>query len=208
MNSRLTVKICYAALFGALSVTLQCLPPLFVTPWFMRIDLVAVPWVLCWMLFGLDTALLSLIISIPLVGILGPFAGGWIGAVMKSIASIWMFLIPGLFAIKMGKKRLMNDVLLYMLTCLLAITIRDIICVISNLYFAIPLFFGLSPEEIIAFFSNPRFQSFVSKSIGLIGLMAYILEVSFWNSIQGIVDSYVSLIISLSVQRRLEGMQF
>ncbi|UCH37743.1 MAG: hypothetical protein JSV76_00755, partial [Candidatus Bathyarchaeota archaeon] len=66
-----TVKVIGAAVLAPFSVILQNLPPLFVTPWFMRIDLVAVPWMICWYIFGLKTALLCLAISAPLVGFLG-----------------------------------------------------------------------------------------------------------------------------------------
>lgn len=45
---RPTIKIAAASLLAPLAVLMQILPPIFITPWFMRIDLVAVPWILCW----------------------------------------------------------------------------------------------------------------------------------------------------------------
>jgi len=78
-----TIKIAGAAVLAALSVIMQILPPLFVTPWFMRIDFVAIPWVLCWIFFGFKASILSLLISVPIVGFLGPFAGGWVGAIKR-----------------------------------------------------------------------------------------------------------------------------
>ncbi|MHA1711383.1 MAG: hypothetical protein ACTSUS_04875 [Candidatus Freyarchaeota archaeon] len=203
MNSRrTTVKIAGVATLTPLSVILQCLPPLFLTPWFMRIDLVALPWILCWMLFGFKAALLSLLISIPLVGFLGPFAGGWVGAVMKSVASVWMFAIPALFAIRLGMDRLLTEKRLFALSSIAAIAVRDVVCIIFNLYFAIPFFFGMTPEEVIAFFSNPRFQSFIGLSLGLVGFGAYFAEIAFWNTIQGIIDSFISLTVALIILRR------
>lgn len=202
-----TVKIAGAAMLAPLSVIMQIFPPLFLTPWFMRIDLVAIPWVLCWIFFGFKTALLCLLMGVPLVGILGPFAGGWVGAVMKSVSSVWMFSIPALFAWKKGgTKRLLESGRLYAVTGLLAVVTRDLVCVLFNLYFAIPVFFGMTPEMVIQFFSNPQFLSFVGHSLGLIGLGAYIAEVAFWNTIQGIIDLYASLIIGFIIIRRVPGL--
>ena len=201
--NRVSVKIAGAAVLASLSVVIQCLPPIFTTPWFMRIDLVAVPWIVCWLIFGFDAALSCMLISIPLVGVLGPFAGGWVGMTMKAIASIWMFLIPALFARKFGVEELLSKKHLYIVSALVAIAVRDIACIVLNLYFAIPIFFNMTPSQVIEFFSNPRFQSFIGLSLGLIGLTAYCVEVAFWNTIQGIIDAFTSLIIALVVAIRL-----
>lgn len=201
-----TIKIAGAAVLAPLSVILQALPPIFVTPWQMRIDLVAVPWVLCWILFGFKSALLSLSISVPIVGALGPFAGGWVGSIMKSVSSIWMFTIPALFAWKMnGIGSLLADKKLYVLASLIAIITRGVVTVVFNFYFALPVFFNLTQEQIIAFFSGTAFLSFFGHSLGLIGLGAFIGEVAFWNTLQGVIDIYVALVIGLIVLRRFFG---
>jgi len=170
----------------------------------MRIDFVAVPWVLCWFFFGFEAALLSLLISVPLVGVIGPFAGLLPGAVMKGVASVWMFAIPAFFAWRKGEsQRLLRNKRLYVFASLLAILIRAIVTVVFNLYFAIPVFFGMSPQLVIDWFSqNPGPLSFVGHSLGLIGLGAYVAEVSFWNVVQGIIDMYVALLVGLIVLRR------
>jgi len=197
---RPTIKLAGATLLAPLAVILQSLPPLFVTPWGMRIDLVAVPWILCWMIFGLKPALLSLLISAPLVGFLGPFAGGWVGATMKSVASIWMFLIPSLIAWKAGgTKQLLENKRLFVLAGALALIVRAVVTVIFNFYFAIPFFLNWSPETIISIFSS-------ANTLGFIGLGAYITEVAFWNTVQGIIDLTASLIIGLIIFRRIPGL--
>jgi len=197
---RPTIKLAGATLLAPLAVILQILPPLFVTPWGMRIDLVAVPWILCWMIFGLKPALLSLLISAPLVGFLGPFAGGWVGATMKSVASIWMFLIPSLIAWKAGRtKQLLENKRLFVLAGALALIVRAVVTVIFNFYFAIPFFLNWSPETIISIFSS-------ANTLGFIGLGAYITEVAFWNTVQGIIDLTASLIIGLIIFRRIPGL--
>lgn len=195
-----TIKIAGAAVLAPLAVILQIVIPLFITPWDMRIDFVAIPWILCWMIFGLKPALLSLLISAPLVGFLGPFAGGWVGATMKSVASIWMFFIPAIFAWKMGgTKRLLENKGVFVVAGVLAIVVRAVVTVLFNFYFAIPFFFYLSSAEIIEFFSSVT-------TLGFVGLGAYITEVAFWNTIQGIIDLLASFIIGLIILRRFPGL--
>lgn len=201
-RSNITVKVAGAAVLAALSVVIQILPPLFVTPWFMRLDLVAIPWVLCWLLFGFDAALLSLLVSVPLVGVLGPFAGGWVGAVMKAVASVWMFAVPALFALRMGgAKSLILKKRVYVVASVVALLVRAVVTVLFNFYFALPFFFNMTPNDIIQFFSFS--QSFVGLSFGLVGFGAFVGEVAFWNTAQGIIDIYAAYVIGFLVQRRV-----
>jgi len=200
-----SMEVAGAAVLATVSVVLQALPPIFVTPWFMRIDLVAVPWVVAWILFGFKASLLSLAISIPIVGVLGPFAGGWVGAIMKATASVWMILVPAFFSLKYGVERLLANRLLYGAAVASSVVARGVATVFLNLYFAIPVFFGMSLDQIIEFFSNPAFQSFLGLSLGLVGIWAAVGEIFFWNTVQGVIDLYVSLAVGLAVVRRLKG---
>ena len=205
--NRLTIKVAGAAVLAPLSVILQIVAPLFITPWFMRIDFVAIPWILCWIFFGLESAFLSLLVSVPLVGFMGPFAGGWVGATMKSVASVWMFLVPAIFAWKTGgAKRLLEDKRLFLLASISAIVVRALVTVLFNFYFAIPFFFGMTTGDIIQMFSEPASLSFIGHLLGPIGLGAYIIEVAFWNTIQGIIDISVSVLVGLVILRRFPGL--
>jgi riboflavin transporter FmnP len=204
---RSTIKIAGATLLAPLAVILQIFVPLFLTPWGMQIDLVAIPWMICWIIFGLKPALLSLLISAPLVGFLGPFAGGWVGATMKSVATIWMFLIPALFALKTGgTKQLLENKKLFVFSAVLALTVRAIVTVVFNFYFAIPFFFGMTTDSIIEMFSSTGSLSFIGNSIGVLGLGAYIVEVGFWNVIQGIIDITASFILGMIIFQRIPSL--
>jgi riboflavin transporter FmnP len=204
---RPTVKLAGATILASLAVILQILPPLFITPWTMRIDLVAIPWMLCWIIFGFKPALLSLLISAPLVGFLGPFAGGWVGATMKSVATIWMFLIPAIFAWKAGgTKKLLENKRLFVVAGTVALIVRAVVTVIFNFYFAIPFFFNMTPDAIISMFSSADMLSIFGNSLGLIGLGAYIAEVAIWNIIQGIIDLTASLTLGLIIFRRIPAL--
>ena len=198
-----TIKLAGAAILAPLAVLLQILPPLFVTPWTMRIDLVAIPLMMCWIIFGLKPALLSLFISAPLIGFLGPFAGGWVGATMKSVATIWMFLIPGIIAWKTGgTKNLLENKWLFVTASILAIIVRVLVTEIFNFYFALPLFFPdyfPNPEAIINYFSDVTVFGYVS--IG-----SYIIEIAFWNILQGIIDLAAAMILGLLIFRRIPAL--
>jgi riboflavin transporter FmnP len=197
---RPTVKIAGAAILASLAVIMQILPPIFVSPWSMRIDLVAIPWILCWIIFGFKPALLSILISAPLIGFVGPLAGGWVGATMKSVASIWMFVIPGIIAWKTGgTKHLLENKRLFVVASIMAIIVRVGVTVIFNFYFALPFFFYMTPDDIIGFFSGVTI-------FGLTGLGAYIGEVAIWNTIQAIIDLTASLSIGLIILQRLPGL--
>jgi len=200
---RPSIKIAGASILAPLSVLLQGLPPIFLTPWFMRVDFAAVPWILCWTIFGWKSAILCLLISAPLVGLLGPFAGGWVGAIMKSVASIWMFMIPALFATRIGSaKQLLDRRSVLISSAILALVVRVIVTVFFNFYFALPIFFNMDHETIIQFFSNPMFQSFISTNIGVIGLSAFIIEIAFWNIIQGSIDLFSGTVIGSLILKR------
>jgi len=204
---RPTIKLAGATLLAPLTIILQALPPIFLTPWGMQIDLVAVPWMLCWLIFGLKPALLSILISSPLIGFVGPFAGGAIGATMKPLASIWMFLIPAIFAWKLGgTKQLLENKRIFVLAGVLTLIVRAAATVLANFYFALPFFFGMTPDAIIGMFSSANMLSFFGNSLGLIGLGAYIGEVAFWNTIQGIIDLIVSLTLGLIVFQRIPSL--
>ena len=204
---RPTIKIAGATLLAPLAVILQIFVPLLVTPWGMQIDLVAIPWMICWIIFGLKPALLSLFISAPLVGFLGPFAGGWVGATMKTVATIWMFLIPAIFASKMGgTKKFLENKKMFALVAVLALAIRAVVTVVFNFYFALPFFFGWSPDTIIGMFSNTANISFIGNTIGVIGLGAFVVEVAVWNTIQGIIDLVGSMIIGLIIFQRIPSL--
>lgn len=204
---RPTIKIAGAAILAPLTILLQSLPPIFVTPWMLRVDLVAIPWMICWILFGLKPALLSLIISAPLVGFVGPFAGGAIGAVMKPLASVWMFLIPAIFAWKIGgTKKLLDNKRLFIVAGILALAARAAVTIFVNFYFALPVFYGMTPEMIIGMFSDTAKISFFGNWLGVLGLGAFVAEVAIWNTIQGIIDLVATTIFALVIFQRIPSL--
>lgn len=205
--NRPTVKLAGATILAPLAIIMQSLPPIFVTPWMLRIDLVALPWMICWILFGIKPTLLCMLISSPLIGFVGPASGGPVGAIMKPLATVWMFLIPAIFAWKIGgTKKILENKRLFMFAGALALAIRAVVTVLANFYFALPVFYNMTPDVIIGMFSSTGKISFFGNSLGLIGLGAYIGEVAFWNTIQGIIDLAATLIVGLIIFRRIPSL--
>ncbi|MDG6222286.1 MAG: hypothetical protein IAX21_11065 [Candidatus Bathyarchaeota archaeon] len=202
--NRPTVKLAGAAILAPLTILMQSLPPIFLTPWMLRIDLVAMPWMICWILFGVKPTLLCVAISSPLIGFVGPGAGGPVGAIMKPLATIWMFLIPAIFAAKIGgTKKLLDKKRLFLFAGALAIIIRVVVTILVNFYFALPVFYNMTPDVIIGMFSKTDSISFFGNSLGLIGLGAFIGEVAFWNIIQGIIDIVAAFTIGVILFKRI-----
>ena len=205
--NRPTTKLAGAAVLAPLTIIMQSLPPIFVTPWMLRIDLVALPWMICWILFGLKPTLLCLLISSPLIGFVGPAQGGPVGAIMKPLATIWMFLIPAIFARKIGgTKRLLENKRLFVFAGILALIMRAVVTILVNFYFALPVFYNMTPDVIIGMFSSSNSISFFGNSLGLIGLSAFIGEVAFWNTIQGIIDLATAVIVGLIIFQRIPSL--
>ena len=205
--NRPTVKLAGATILAPLAIIMQSLPPIFVTPWMLRIDLVALPWMICWILFGIKPTLLCMLISSPLIGFVGPASGGPVGAIMKPLATVWMFLIPAFFAWKIGgAKKILENKRLFIFAGALALAIRAVVTVLANFYLALPVFYNMTPDVIIGMFSSTGTISFFGNSLGLIGLGAYIGEVAFWNTIQGIIDLAATLIVGLIIFRRIPSL--
>ena len=105
---------------------------------------------------------------------------------------------------KSGAAKVLRDKRFLLMAAVVAIVIRDFATALINLYFAIPVFFGMTPSQVIGFFTNPRFQSFLGRWLGLVGFTAYFSEVFFWNTVQGIIDIYLGLTLALMVMKRMK----
>lgn len=186
-----TLRIAGAALFAALSTLLQFVP-IYVTPWGMAIDLVAVPWVICYFVFGFESALVCSLISLPTVGLVG--GGGFVGAIMKFVASVWMFVVPTALVLRIreGRYAIIKRTLVFILVSIGAIVIRNLVTVLFNFYFAIPVFFGISIEEGASWVVGVS-EAFLTGLFGELDLLlTFALIITFWNTLQGAIDLIVS----------------
>jgi riboflavin transporter FmnP len=67
----------------------------------MTVDLVGVPILLCFLLFGLDAAMYTALLTTLIITLVAPTS--WIGAVMKFTATVPMFLVPAFYMLSVKK---------------------------------------------------------------------------------------------------------
>jgi riboflavin transporter FmnP len=103
-------EITIVALFAAMSAVLELSPMKMVTQWGMKIDLVAIPILLAFFLFGFRVALETSIVMFFAISIISPT--GFIGATMKWMATVPMFIVPTLMTLKFRGERELKQKLL------------------------------------------------------------------------------------------------
>ena len=141
-----TKKIIYASMFAALSIVFQ-LSPFWPTTWGMRIDFVAVPWIIVLFLFGLDVALVTAVITSLLIAFITP--SSWLGASAKLLATLPILLIVGLYLIK-GRTLKHNKFQQFLWFFLaISIVVRAVLMVFFNYYFALPIWLHKSIDEVM-----------------------------------------------------------
>lgn len=133
-----------AAMLSGLSLLFQ-LMPFWPTSWGMRIDIVAVPWIIALFMFGWRASLLTTGISFILIGFIA--ASSWLGAGMKALATLTL-LVPLYFSYDVRKKRLHYFWLFFMF----GLVLRSVAMIYVNYYFALPIWLHMSSSEIIAEF--------------------------------------------------------
>ena len=184
MSRRLTRSyyIVSIAMFSALAIVFDVFSDAFPlrAPWGMKVDFVGTMWVLSYFLYGLSVAFPVSVIT-TLYIIFGPTPTGFVGGVMKFIATIPMFLIPELVSyLPFFKKRsaqIFSGLFVVIGVCFLASVVRLLVATTANLYWAIPTFYNMTPEQALSYFG---------------GLWALIVYIAGFNVLQGIVDIVVS----------------
>ena len=185
MPTSRTYFIVSAAVLAAASIIFDMIP-LPRAPWGMKIDFVGTVWVLSYFLYGLSHALVVSVIATLYILLFS--STGYVGAVMKFIATVPMFLVPAAFAMvpslsKRGRG-LFRSPLVITAVAIVASVVRLLVAAAANLYWAIPIFYNMTPEQALQWFG------------GLIPLFVF---VAGFNVVQGIVDIYVSWFIALKL---------
>jgi riboflavin transporter FmnP len=164
------------AVLSALAIIAEIIPS-FRVFWGMKIDFVGVVWVLAFFLYGTAEALY--VSTIATIFILGYSPTTFVGATMKFIATVPMFLVPGvLLRLPLSSEKssnVFNRVLVMSTAGFLAILVRVIACSIANYYWAIPLFLGM-PSDVVL---QTRFGN---------SIWVFVVFVASMNVLQGIID--------------------
>ncbi len=154
-------------------------------PWGMSIDFVALPVLIAFLILGTRY---SIITGIGMYAILLVFGyAGFVGATMKFFATIPMVLVLGAIMATPLKNReypsmTYRSIPKYVLAAALAIIARCAVASAVNYFWAIPIFFSMSIDQVI-------------QSIFFGSIWGFIAFVSGMNITQGILDLAVSWII-------------
>jgi len=149
-NSMRVKALAIAAGLAAFSAVTQLIHVGYQSPQFgMWIDIVAVTWIITYLLFGVRMATLVSLVGALIITLFAPDT--WLGAGMKWVASAPTFLIMALF-IKVFKKPLSfyakpKNLVLPMIT---AIVVRCLLVIPINYYYAIPIWTGMTPDKAMA----------------------------------------------------------
>ncbi len=142
-------EITAAAALAAISAALQLVHVGWMSPWGMWIDLVAVSWMVAYFLYGGRTALVVSVVGALIITFAAPST--WLGASLKWIATLPMFLVPVIMqkTMRLKLKDFRRPALLAMAIGV-AIVLRVILVIPVNYYFAIPVWTGMTPGQAMA----------------------------------------------------------
>lgn len=151
-NYLLTRRLAIYAALAAISALFQLLHIGFKTQWGMWIDVVAVPWIVAYFLFGLKGGLTVSLIGSIIITLIAPDT--WLGASAKLIATIPMFLILYLVILIFKSKKIQfNKLKSIILPTLIAIGLRGVLMFFFNYYFALPIWIpGKTPIQLMNIF--------------------------------------------------------
>jgi len=190
MSRRLSKSyyIVSVAIMSALAIIFDLLPSVRV-PWGMKIDFVGTVWVLSYFLHGLSVALPVSILTTLYITVFSET--GFVGAAMKFIATTPMFLLPALISylpfFSNRSSTIFNKILLIIGAGILANIVRLLLATVANYYWAIPLWTGISTDQILeAMFGG--------------SLWGFLVFVAGMNVLQGIVDVYVPWVLAFKLK--------
>lgn len=140
-------EIAIAAGLAAFSAVVQLIHVGYQSPQFgMWIDFVAVTWIIAFFLFGLRMSLVVSLVGALVITLFAPDT--WLGASMKWIASVPMWLILGIWLRFLKKNYSYYGKIRHLLVPLsIALVIRCLIIIPVNYFYAIPIWTGMSPEK-------------------------------------------------------------
>ena len=157
-------------MLAALSIILHLVPSV-ATPWGMNLDLIAVPWMIAVLLFGLLGGGVAAVVSTVLLAFMA--SSGWLGMMAKFLATLPFIIV---FAIMWQKSRRPGWQLLAG-AFLLALVLRSVIMLAANYYFFLPIWMNVTPDEAINTF--PAWMIVVPNviqsviDVGIAGFVVY-----------------------------------
>jgi len=145
-----TFEMASIAALSALSAVFQIVHIGWLSPWGMWIDLVGVPWIIAYFLYGGRAGLVTSAIGAIIITLVAPST--WLGALLKFTATLPMWLFPMIFQKirRIDTDKFSRSVFLPV-SIIIAIFVRMLIVLPINYYFAIPIWTGWSPAQAMEF---------------------------------------------------------
>jgi riboflavin transporter FmnP len=179
MKPLLVREITVTASLAALSAAAQLFHLGYQFPqWGMWLDVVAVPWLLAYFLFGLRSAILVSLLGSLVITLFSPET--WLGAVMKFTATLPMILTLAI-SLKLAKKQLLNlqKFALVLAPLVVGLVVRSGLMLPLNYYFAIPIWTGLTTDQALALIPWYIIAGFNSAQAVIDVVLAWILVYRF-----------------------------
>ena len=189
MSSR---EIAVIGIMLALSLMLEIIPIEMPTMWGMKIDLVAVPVIMAYLLTGFVGGLTAVFLLFIGLSLISPTS--WLGGFMKASATLAVLIgfeaarwITRFDFERANRRRV---VLFAVLAYILGITVRIPLMVAFNYYFAIQMFLGIPHERVV-------------QAVEEWTHVPFWVAIGLPNAVQSVIDVFISLAVTLPVLRRL-----
>ena len=189
MSSR---EIAVVGIMLGLSLVFEVLPIEMPTMWGMKIDLVAVPIIMAYLLTGFEGGLTAVVLLFFGLSIIS--SASWLGAMMKATATFAVLLgleiarrLTGFSFERADRGTLVKfSILAY----LIGIAIRIPLMVALNYYVALEIWLGLPREQVV---------QAVEQWTGV----PFWIAIGLPNAIQSVIDVFVGLLATIPVLRRV-----
>ena len=189
MSSR---EIAVVGIMLGLSLMFEVLPIEMPTMWGMKIDLVAVPIIMAYLLTGFEGGLTAVVLLFFGLSIIS--SASWLGAMMKATATFAVLLgleiarrLTGFSFERADRETLVKfSILAY----LIGIAIRIPLMVALNYYVALEIWLGLPREQVV---------QAVEQWTGV----PFWVAIGLPNAIQSVIDVFVGLLATIPVLRRV-----
>ncbi len=188
-------EIAIVGIMLGLSLMFEVLPLDLPTVWGMKIDLVAVPIVMAYLLTGFEGGLTAVILLFFGLSIIS--SASWLGAMMKATATFAVLLgleiakrLTGFnFENADGRAIVKFAVLAYFI----GIAIRIPLMVALNYYVALEIWLGLPREKVV---------QAVEQWTGV----PFWVAIGLPNAIQSVIDVFIGLLATIPVLRRVPNL--
>ena len=189
MSSR---EIALIGMMLSLSLMLEVIPIEMPTMWGMKIDLVAVPIIMAYLLTGFVGGLTAVFLLFVGLGIVSP--ASWLGGMMKATATLTVLLglevarrITGFNFENPERGELLRFAVL---AYLIGVALRIPLMVALNYYVALEIWLGVPQEKVV-------------ETVEAWTGVPFWVAIGLPNAIQSAIDVFVGLAATLPVLRRL-----